>query len=76
MSIETLTREVQALQSLPPVAARRALRRAAGVSLTRAGEALGVSHEAVRLWELGLRQPRGRNLLAYARLLAVFRGGP
>ena len=42
---------------LPPPRRRRAIRVRAGVSLEEVGELVGVSGEAVRLWETGQRTP-------------------
>jgi hypothetical protein len=72
-ALEELTQELTARKQLPAVPMRRALRLAAGASLERTAQAVGgVTHEAVRTWELGLREPRGRNAIAYAAVLRRF----
>lgn len=72
-TLEALTARVRTRQELPPPPARRQLRLAAGVSLRDVGEVVGVSHEAVRMWESGERMPRGQNLERYADVLRAFR---
>ena len=72
-ALEELTQELTARKQLPAVPMRRALRLAAGASLERTAQAVGgVTHEAVRTWELGKREPRGRNAIAYATVLRRF----
>jgi hypothetical protein len=72
-ALEELTQEFVARKQLPAVPMRRALRLAAGASLERTAEAVGgVTHEAVRTWELGKREPRGRNAIAYGAVLRRF----
>jgi hypothetical protein len=72
-ALDELTQELVARKQLPPVPMRRALRQAAGASLERTAEAVGdVTHEAVRTWELGKREPRGRNAIAYGAVLRRF----
>lgn len=61
--------ETRARRALPSPAMRKAIRQDAGVSLRRAGAALGVSGQAVALWERGERTPRGANLTEYVELL-------
>jgi transcriptional regulator with XRE-family HTH domain len=72
-TLEELTNRVRIRRELPPPSARRLLRTAAGVSLRDVGQVVGVSHEAVRMWESGERTPRGRNLERYADVLRAFR---
>lgn len=45
------------------------IRREAGVSRGEIAEAIGVSYDAVRLWELGLRVPQGAAARRYGLLL-------
>jgi transcriptional regulator with XRE-family HTH domain len=47
-----------------------AARKAADVGLGEIAGALGVSHQAVSMWERGLRRPRAGHALAYGRVLA------
>lgn len=64
-TIETLTTQVRVRRALPEPAVRRAIRRAAGVSLADVADVLGVTRQAVSMWELGERTPRGPLLHAY-----------
>lgn len=54
---------------LPSPAERRAIRRAARVSLSQVAEVLGVDIMTVSRWERGLHEPRARYVPAYQRLL-------
>lgn len=72
--LEVLRERVNARRALPPPRVRRALRRAAGVSLEALAESLGVSRETVRLWELGAHEPYERNLTAYLEALEILSG--
>jgi DNA-binding transcriptional regulator YiaG len=56
-------------EQFPPPAVRRQLREAQGLSRPAVGELVGVSGEAVRLWETGDREPSGENRTAYLELL-------
>jgi transcriptional regulator with XRE-family HTH domain len=47
----------------------KSARKTADIGLGEIAEALGVSHQAVSLWERGLRTPRAEHALAYGRLL-------
>jgi transcriptional regulator with XRE-family HTH domain len=60
---------MRARSSLPPPAERKALRLALSLSLQDVADAVGVTHEAVRLWELGARKVSRRHLIAYAEVL-------
>jgi transcriptional regulator with XRE-family HTH domain len=60
-------------RDLPPPEMRRALRRAAGASLEDVARVVGVTRQAVALWESGAREPRGENLNSYADVLRMFR---
>jgi len=75
MTLDLLQKQVRERRALPTPLARRALRRAAGVSLASLAQALDVSRETCRLWELGLAEPRGPNLAAYLEALEIFREG-
>ena len=55
---------------LPPPRRRRAIRVRAGVSLEEVGELVGVSGEAVRLWETGQRTPSEAHRDDYLDVLA------
>lgn len=59
---------------LPPVAARRAIRLAAGVGQEELARALGVSRWSVLRWERGRVEPRGESRRHYAGALRVMRG--
>jgi transcriptional regulator with XRE-family HTH domain len=64
-----LLKEVDAARRLPPPPMRKTIRKAAGVSLDRLAEELGVHRVTVARWENGSRQPRRKALVAYAELL-------
>ena len=72
-TILELSERVKAHAELPPPATRRALRQAAGVSLADVADVVGVTRQAVSLWELGARTPRNTNLRAYVEILRIFR---
>jgi DNA-binding transcriptional regulator YiaG len=72
-TVEDLTQRLQARRELPPPELRRTLRRVAGASQTDVAEVVGVTRQAVQLWEAGRRTPRGANLDAYLGVLQVFR---
>jgi transcriptional regulator with XRE-family HTH domain len=52
---------------------RRALREAAGVSLSDVASVVGVTRQAVALWETGARTPCGANLDSYVAVLRTFK---
>jgi DNA-binding transcriptional regulator YiaG len=62
-----------AVRQLPPPAERRAIRRAARVSVVEIADVLGVSELSVRHWEAGTATPNPRNAEAYGRLLEALR---
>jgi DNA-binding transcriptional regulator YiaG len=72
-AFDELAEQVQARRSLPPPAKRRALREAAGASLADVARACGVTKQAVAFWESGEFAPAGANLIAYAKVLQLFR---
>lgn len=49
------------------------IRVTAGVSQERMADELGVHRMSIQRWESGVRMPRGKNRLAYARLLVLLR---
>jgi hypothetical protein len=55
---------------------RRQLREAQGLSRPPVAAQLGVSVDALRLWEEGLREPQGANRAAYRSLLSSWLNGP
>ncbi len=63
-------------EHLPPPAVRRQLREAAGLSRPQVATQLGITPEALRLWEEGLREPQGDNRGAYLSLLTSWLSGP
>jgi DNA-binding transcriptional regulator YiaG len=73
-TIERLSEQARVRKALPPPAARRAIRLAAGATLGDVGEVIGVSKQAVHHWESGIAQPRGENLVAYVQVLDLLRG--
>ena len=66
---------LDARRSLPAPAAQRALRLAAGATLQEIADAVGVTNQAVSLWEKGKRVPRGEKLRRYVEVLDLLRGG-
>jgi transcriptional regulator with XRE-family HTH domain len=68
-----LVEEVRRARRLPPPPLARAIRETAGVSQQRLADELGVHRVSVARWELGLRRPRGRLLVAYTDLLDALR---
>lgn len=64
-TLEDLTLRVRAGRRLPEPAVRRAIRQAARVSLADVAAVVGVTRQAVSLWELGQRTPRGPMLNTY-----------
>ncbi len=68
-SIRRLLDIVETRQRLPEPVDRRRIRQAAGLTLEEIGDALTVSADAVRLWELGARRPSNRYVATYVALL-------
>jgi transcriptional regulator with XRE-family HTH domain len=68
-----LVEEIRQARRLPPPPLAKAIREAAGVSQQRLADELGVHRVSVARWELGLRRPRGRLLVAYIDLLDALR---
>jgi predicted transcriptional regulator len=71
--IEELAEKLRARRALPDPKARRALRKAAGASLSDVAVPCDVSKQTVANWEAGLCDPRGSNLAAYLDVLRVLR---
>ena len=69
----TLEEKLRARLSLPRPEARRALRIAAGASLTDVAGAVGVTRAAVSCWEQGIYEPSSVHAEAYARVLEMLR---
>ena len=67
--ITELVERVEARRDLPPPAVRRAMRKAARVSLDEVGAAVGVTGQAVWWWETGDREPNAENLRRYLEVL-------
>jgi DNA-binding transcriptional regulator YiaG len=63
-------------EHLPPLAVRKALREARGLARPVVAAQLGVSVDALRLWETGDREPQGDNLARYRELLTSWQSGP
>ena len=72
-TLDSLTQRLQARRELPSPDVRRTLRRVAGASQADVAEVVGVTRQAVQLWEAGARTPRGTNLDAYLEVLRAFR---
>jgi len=58
---------------LPTPAERRKIREGAGLSQAAVADAIGVTPQAVALWEAGRRTPRGCLRAQYAEALEVMR---
>ncbi|MEV4863104.1 MULTISPECIES: helix-turn-helix transcriptional regulator [Streptomyces] len=58
---------------LPAPAERRAIRVAAGLTQAAVADAVGVTPQAVALWESGRRTPRGNLLGRYAEAIRAMR---
>jgi DNA-binding transcriptional regulator YiaG len=58
---------------LPAPSERRAIREAAGLTQAQVSSAIGVTPQAVALWESGLRTPRGDLLGSYAEAIRAMR---
>jgi DNA-binding transcriptional regulator YiaG len=71
LTLTELSERVKSRRELPSPAARRALRREAGISAAELAEALGVTEGAVLTWERGTREPRGRNRDGYIQALRI-----
>ncbi|MFJ5155750.1 helix-turn-helix transcriptional regulator [Streptomyces sp. NPDC088353] len=54
---------------LPTPPERRAIREAAGLTQAQVGSAVGVTPQAVALWESGRRTPRGHFLEKYVEAI-------
>jgi transcriptional regulator with XRE-family HTH domain len=66
----TAIKEAEARQALPSPQRRREIREAAGLSLQRVGDDLGVTAGAVALWETSSSSRiRGENVVRYVALL-------
>jgi DNA-binding transcriptional regulator YiaG len=72
-TLESLSQRLEARRQLPTPDVRRTLRRVAGASQADVAEVVGVTRQAVQLWEAGTRTPRGANLDAYLEVLRAFR---
>ena len=68
-SLDTAIALARARRRLPSPAARQLLRQRAGLSQRAFAAAIGVTREAVALWEAGKREPRDENLRRYLELL-------
>ncbi len=60
-------------ENLPPVAERRRLRAAAGLTGIELAVAMGVSPASVYAWETGRRAPAGLQRAAYIRALKTIK---
>jgi DNA-binding transcriptional regulator YiaG len=72
-TVEELTQRLRTRRDLPPPEVRRALRRAAGVPMQDVAAIVGVTRQAVALWESGSREPRNTNLASYSEVLRALR---
>jgi DNA-binding XRE family transcriptional regulator len=65
---------LKAKRDLPDPPMCRAIREAAGANREDVAAELGVTPQAVLLWEKGKRAPSRRHIVAYVRLLQELRG--
>ena len=70
---DALIARVLRARSLPAPAERRAIRKRAGLPTSAIASAVGVSRQAVGMWEKGLRFPTGSRLDRYLRVLQQLR---
>jgi DNA-binding transcriptional regulator YiaG len=70
-TIDDLRGLLRLRRELPPPERRRAIREAAGVSMTPVARALGVSVQTVWNWETGRRRPSTEHLQAYVDVLEL-----
>lgn len=74
-TIDELRNRLVTRRALPPPAARRALRQAAGATLQEVADAVGATHRStVSRWEAGSRTPRPPMLGRYVEVLRMFAG--
>jgi DNA-binding transcriptional regulator YiaG len=67
----TLRSLVRQVRRVPDPAIARAIRKGAGVSQAAVAAEVGVTRQAIALWESGARRPSGAHIDAYAAALAV-----
>jgi transcriptional regulator with XRE-family HTH domain len=72
-TLRELTARAQARRELPAPTTRRALRNAVGASLDDVASVVGVTRQAVSLWELGQRAPSATNLERYLEVIRAFK---
>lgn len=70
-TLDELVANVRQRRQLPPPQMRRAIRVSAGVSLAKVAQTVGVSPQAVHMWERGEREPSGQNLPRYIAVLGA-----
>lgn len=72
VTVDSITATLRSRQ-LPPPAARKAFRLAAGLTLKESAEALGVSVATLVRWEAGLTTPHRANLQKYSQFVSMLR---
>ena len=75
MSMTAFREQVQRKKRLPAPAVAEAIRLAAGWSRAELAAHLGVSPQALYLWEKALRRPRPANRDKYAEALEILQEG-
>jgi DNA-binding XRE family transcriptional regulator len=70
-ALRELERAAQATFALPSPAARREIRKRAGLTLDQLAGAVGVTRTCIWLWETNQRNPSPAYRVRYARALAV-----
>jgi DNA-binding transcriptional regulator YiaG len=71
MTLHELEALVAARTGMPDPDECRVIRKEAGVSARELGRLIGVSGEAVCLWERGVRRPSSRHVRQYAEALRI-----
>lgn len=70
VGIEKVARaRVRARRALPPPSERRAIRLASNISLQEVGTAVGVTPQAIGMWETGERTPSAEYVGRYVDVL-------
>lgn len=73
-ALDELEQRIRARRTeLPSPTERRAIRRAAGVTLEELAAVVGVSRASIGFWESGQVHPRGENLRRYSLALTRIR---
>jgi DNA-binding transcriptional regulator YiaG len=72
--LDKIRKRAEASLGLPEPSVRRSIRVAAGVTVPEMAALVGVTRQAVYLWEVGRRRPSGERLRLYMEALQACRG--